>query len=186
MWILLSGLIFLVFLGIAVFNKIVKRKFLVREAYSGIEVQLKRRHELIPNLVEAAKGYMRYEQKVLEEVVVLRSKSLMAQKVHEKGKIETAISQGLKNIFALAEGYPDLKAGSNFLKLHESLVQIEDQLQLARRYYNGAVRDYNTAIGIFPGLIVASLFRFCPLEFFELEYATERKTPEVKISGEEK
>jgi len=181
MWIIILILIFLVFLGIVLFNRIVRSKFLVREAYSGIEVQLKRRHELIPNLVQAAKGYMSYEQKTLEEVVALRSKSLMAQSLNELGKIETNISQGLKNIFALAENYPDLKTSANLLKLHESLVEVEDQLQSARRYYNGAVRDYNTVIESFPGIIAANLFNFKPAEFFELEYSTERKTPEVKI-----
>ncbi len=173
-----------ILLEVLVYNRIVKRKFFVKEAYSGIDVQLKKRHELIPNLVEAAKGYMGYERKVLEEVVNLRAKSSSAAQMNEKGSIESGISQGLKSIFALIENYPDLKANTNLLKLHESLVDIEDQLQMARRYYNGAVRDYNTAIETFPGLIVAGIFGFKPADFFEIEFATERRTPEVNISGQ--
>ncbi len=184
--VLLLCLVVFLFIGFTLYNLIIKNKFLVREAYSGIEVQLKKRHELIPNLVEVAKGYMGYEQKVLKDVVELRSKSDTAQSMNEKGSLESSISQGLKSIFALVENYPDLKANTNLLKLHESLVDVEDQLQSARRYYNGAVRDYNTIIESFPGLIVAGAFGFKPAEFFEIEFATERRNPEVKISGEVK
>jgi len=185
-WTLLLSLGFLLFLGFVLYNRIIKNKFLVREAYSGIEVQLKKRHELIPNLVEVTKGYLGYEQKILKDVVELRSKSDLAQGINEKGSVESGISQGLKSIFALVENYPDLKASHTFLALHGSLVDVEDQLQSARRYYNGAVRDYNTIVESFPGLIVAGAFGFKPAEFFEIEYATERKAPEVNISAQEK
>jgi len=179
MWILLIVLVVLAVWGIAVYNQMVKRRFMVAEAFSGIDVQLKRRHELIPHLVEVTKGYMRHEQKILEEVTALRAKSISTQGVNEKGSIESGISQGLKSVFAVAENYPNLKADGTFLKLHESLVEIEDQLQMARRYYNGAVRDLNTIIQSFPALLLAGLFGFEPEEFFEIEYVTERKTPEV-------
>lgn len=182
-WIVLLGVVALFFLGFTLYNRIIRNKFLVKEAYSGIDVQLKKRHELIPNLVEATKGYAGYEQKVLKDVVELRSKSNLSPNVNEKGSIESGISQGLKTIFALAENYPDLKANTNFLKLHESLVAVEDDLQSARRYYNGAVRDYNTAIESFPGLIIAKAFGFKPAEFFEIEFATERRAPQVNISA---
>lgn len=185
-WILLLGLIVLFLLGLGIYNRIIRNKFLVREAYSGIEVQLKKRYELIPNLVEVARGYMGYEQKVLKDVVELRAKSDTAQGMGEKGSVESGISQGLKTIFALVENYPDLKANTNLLKLHESLVEVEDQLQSARRYYNGAVRDYNTVIESFPGLVVAGILGFKPAEFFEVEFATEREAQEVNISKEVK
>jgi len=181
MWIVLFILGLLFGWAIAVYNQMVKKRFLVREAFSGIDVQLKRRHELIPRLVEVTKGYMRHEQKILEEVTAMRARSVSAQAVNEKGSIESSISQGIKSVFAVAENYPDLKADSTFLQLHQSLVEIEDQLQMARRYYNGAVRDLNTVIQSFPALFLAGPCGFMPEEFFEIEYVTERKSPEIKF-----
>jgi len=166
---------------VVTFNLLVKYKNLLREAWSGIDVQLKRRADLIPNLVEAVKGYKQFERSTLEEVTALRSKSVSAEDIKDKADSENAISHAFKSIFAVAEAYPDLKANKSFLDLHKNLVEIEDQLQMARRYYNGTVRDYNILTQSFPSNIVASGFRFDKAEFFEIEYATERQVPEVKV-----
>ncbi len=181
MGIIVLAIVFIGLAMVAVFNVIVRRKMLVKEASGGIDVQLKKRHDLIPNLVDVTKGYMRYEQGTLTEVVSLRSQATDASSMNERGSTESALSGGLKTLIALAEAYPDLKANNTFAALHASLVDIEDQLQLARRYYNGAVRDYNTVVESFPGLLIASLLGFKPLDFFELEFATERQAPEVKL-----
>ena len=183
MWIVIILLIGVVAAGVVLFNGIVRKKYLVKEAYSGIDVQLKKRHQLIPNLVEVTKGYMGYEQKLLENVTSLRSKAEAAHGALVQGPVESGISSGLKNIIALAENYPGLKANSTFLELHKSLVDVEEQLQFARRYYNGAVRDYNTAIQMFPGVLIASLFHFLPADFFELELATERLASNVELGN---
>ena len=171
----------LVIWSIFTYNLLVKCKNLVREAWSGIDVQLKRRADLIPNLVEAVKGYKQFERKTLEEVTALRSKSVAADGIQNKADSENAISRALKSIFAVVEAYPELKANQSFLDLHKNLVEIEDQLQMARRYYNGTVRDYNILSQSFPSNLIAGSFRFDKAEFFEIEYATERQVPEVKI-----
>jgi len=171
----------LVIWSVFTYNLLVKCKNLVNEAWSGIDVQLKRRADLIPNLVEAVKGYKQFERKTLEEVTALRSKSVSAEGVRDKIESENAITRALKSIFALTEAYPDLKASRSFLDLHKNLVEIEDQLQMARRYYNGAVRDYNILTQSFPSNLIAGSCHFDKAEFFEIEYATERQTPEVKL-----
>jgi len=181
MWIYLVAFIILISTGIFTYNGILKRKFLVKEASAGIDVQLKRRHDLIPRLVDLTKGYMRYEQGVLKDIVELRNKAQGTQSMNEKASLETGISQSLKTIIALVENYPDLKAGNNFIELHKALVDTEDQLQMARRYYNGAVRDYNIAIESFPGVVIASIFIFKPADFFEIEYATIASVPKVDL-----
>ncbi|MDD5680735.1 MAG: LemA family protein [Candidatus Omnitrophica bacterium] len=164
---------------IVMFNRLIQYKMLMQEAWSGIDVQLKRRYDLIPNIVEAVKGYAGHERKVLEEVTSIRSTLLDSANAGEKRNLENKLSVGLKSILALAEAYPDLKANQNFLALQQSLVEVEDQLQMARRYYNGTARNYNTMTGMFPGNIVAKLFNFNQADFFEIEYATERKAPDV-------
>ncbi len=149
------------------FNGLVRQKNLMKEAWSGIDVQLKRRADLVPVLAESVKGYSRHEKNIFEDVASLRT--------------QAEIVKGLKGLLAVAEQYPDLKASQNFLKLQKDLVDIEDNLQYARRYYNGTVRDYNTRVQSFPGVIVAKMFGFQPASFFEIEFATERKTPEVDL-----
>jgi len=166
---------------ILIYNKLVRLRNMVKEGWSGIDVQLKRRSNLIPNLVETVKVYMGHERGLLTEVAELRSQAIRAQKVGEKGQIETALSRTLGNLFAVAEGYPDLKASQNFLELQKELTEIEDQIQMARRYYNGTVRNLNIVIESFPSNIVASMFRFTQAEFFAIEEATERATPQVQI-----
>ena len=164
------------------YNRLVFARNLVREAWSGIDVQLKRRYDLIPNLVETVKGYGTYEQTLLDDIIKLRSKTTGTETLQEKAGAENEISSALRTIFAAAEAYPDLKASRSFLELQKSLIDIEDQLQYARRYYNGTVRDYNTEIESFPGNLLAQLFKFEKEEFFEITLATEREAPEVKIS----
>ncbi len=170
----------LVWVAVA-FNRLIRRRNLMREGWSGIDVQLKRRRDLIPNLVEAVKGYSEHEKAALERIVLLRTQGEQAADVAEASASENALTQQIKSLFALAESYPDLKAGKNFIELQEQLAEVEDQLQMARRYYNGAVRNYNTLAQSFPSNIVARLFGFRRGEFFEIETATDRQVPEVEV-----
>jgi LemA protein len=166
---------------VALYNRFIRGKNLVREAWSGIEVQLKRRHDLIPNLLETVKGYMQYERQLLQDITSLRSKSMSTDNIKEKASAENALSGTLKTLFALAEAYPDLKANQSFLDLQKNLADIEEQIQLARRYYNGTVRDYNILVESFPSVLVARFFGFNLADFFEVESATEREVPTVKF-----
>lgn len=178
-WVIGTIALFLVLYFIALYNRLVKNSNILNEAWSGIDVQLKRRSDLIPNLVEAVRGYSKHEQSVLVEVVEQRNIALRAQGAKDKGQAENALSAGIKNLFALAEAYPDLKASESYLTLQKELVQVEDQIQLARRYYNGAVRLLNNLVQSFPGNIVAKLGGFAQAEYFTLELATERQAPEI-------
>lgn len=163
------------------YNRFIKHKNQVREAWSGIDVQLKRRANLIPNLVETVKGYGRHEREALREVTALRTGSDPGQSVHERAEQESRVSQAVRNLLAVAESYPDLKASQNYLDLQGNLGEIEEQIQLARRYYNGAVRNWNTLVESFPSNLVANFFRFRIAEFFEIELATDRAVPEVRF-----
>jgi LemA protein len=169
-------------IAVFMYNRFVRQQNILNEAWSGIDVQLKRRHDLIPNIVETVKDYAQHEKKVLEEITNLRSRLTEQATVKEKGQIENSFSQALKNIFALAEAYPDLKANQNFIELQRVLADTEEQIQLARRYYNGAARDYNTMVQSFPNNILAKMFNFTKAEFFEIELATEREVPGVKFN----
>ena len=151
---------------------------MVKEAWSGIDVQLKRRFNLIPNLVETVKGYAKHESKVLEELTSTRSGS---QDVNQRGAQEGQISHALANLFAVAEAYPDLKASQNFIDLQGNLDEIENQIQMARRYYNGAVRDLNVLVESFPSNLIARVFNFATAEFFEIELARQRDLPKVEF-----
>lgn len=170
--------------AVMTYNRLVKLRNMVREGWSGIDVQLKRRATLIPRLVETVKGYMGHERNLLSEIADLRSKSLHARKVGEKGEIETALSRSLGSLMAVAEAYPDLKANQNFLELQKELAVIEDQIQMARRYYNGTVRNLNIAVESFPTMIVARFFGFLQTEFFAVDDASDRQAPQVVISGQ--
>ena len=174
-------LLFIVISG-AIYNRFIQLKALLEEAYSGIDVQLKRRHDLIPNIVEAVKGYSQYERKTLENITQLRSQ-LMKASPTERDKMESQLSTGLKGLFAVAENYPDLKANQSFLSLQQQLSEIEDQIQMARRYYNGTVRNNNILVQSFPSSIIAGIFHFQPQKFFEIEYATDRQVPDVKLGS---
>jgi LemA protein len=180
---ILLGLIILGALGgIALYNRLVKNQNLVQEGWSGIDVQLKRRADLIPNLIEAVKGYMGHERQVLERVTELRAQSLKPGSPGEKGRVEGMLSAALGNLFAVAENYPDLKASQNFLELQKSLADIEEQIQLSRRYYNGAARNLNILVESFPSNLVARAFGFNRVEYFELEDAGDRAVPRVSFA----
>ena len=165
-----------------IYNRFIKQKNIVKEAWSGIDVQLKRRYDLIPNLVDTVKGYSGYEKELMQDITELRAKSMQLNSPGEKVKPESDLSGRLKTLLAVAENYPDLKASSSFLNLQQQLTEVEDQIQYARRYYNGAVRDYNTLIQSFPANILASAFGLRQEEFFEITLATERETPQVGLA----
>jgi len=175
------AVILVLIIAIFMYNRLIRSRNILNEAWSGIDVQLKRRHDLIPNIIETVKGYVKHERKVLEEITNLRSRLANPATVQEKGQLENSFSQALKSIFALAEAYPDLKANQNFIELQHTLADAEEQIQLARRYYNGAARDYNTMVQSFPGNLMARMFGFSKAEFFEIELATERDVPGVKF-----
>ena len=168
------------------YNGFVRLRALLREAWSGIDVQLKRRNDLVPALVETVKGYTRHERGLFEKVAEMRSRCAGAGGVRQRGAAENALSKVLKNLFAVAESYPDLKASVNYLQLQKDLTEVEDRIQMARRYYNGTVRNYNIRVESFPSMLVARLFGFRRADFFEIEFATERKAPEVGFAEEEK
>ena len=167
---------------VSVYNGLVRRKNVVREAWSGIDVQLKRRADLIPNLVETVKGYASHERGTFDELTKLRSQT-GTQDIAERAQTEAAITAAIGKVMAVAEAYPDLKASSNFQQLQGNLNNIEDQLQLARRYYNGTVRDYNVAIQQFPSSIVASSGGFTAQPFFQIDNAADRDVPKVSFGG---
>ena len=166
---------------IIIYNLFIRDKNLIKEAWSGIDVQLKRRHNLIPNLVASVRGYSKHERDLFEEITEKRAKSTKIENVKEKAAVEADLSGMIKNLFVVVEEYPDLKASQNFLDLQNQLVEIEDQLQYSRRYYNGRVRNYNIRVESFPSNIIAGTFDFKQEEFFEITLATERKTPEVQV-----
>lgn len=166
---------------IITYNLFVRDKNLIKEAWSGIDVQLKRRHNLIPNLVTSVKGYSKHEKNLLEEITRKRSEAVKIETIKDKAPAESDLSGMLKNLFVAVENYPDLKASTNFLDLQNQLVEIEDQLQYARRYYNGAVRNYNIRVESFPSNFIAGLFDFNQENYFEISLATEKQTPKVNL-----
>ena len=165
---------------VVIFNRLVGDRNRVAQSWSDVDVQLQRRHELIPGLVEVVKGYAGYEQALLTSLADLRSRGAEA-KPAIRGDLEQSVHEGVHRLFALVEAYPDLKASENFRKLHEDLVDTENQIQYARRYYNGAVNLYNNRIGRFPDLIVARQFSFEPAQFFQLDDDSKAAAPEVAL-----
>lgn len=155
--------------AIAIYNGLIVLKNRVDEAWSDIDVQLKRRYDLIPNLVNTVKGYAAHEKEVFEKVTEARSRAMNAENTADKVEAENALSGTLKSLFALAENYPDLKANQNFLELQRELTDTEDKIQASRRFYNGNVRDFNTKIEVFPNNIFAKMLNFVKREFFEAE-----------------
>jgi LemA protein len=182
-YILFGLVVLLLGFGVVIYNRLVRNQNLVQEAWSGIDVQLKRRADLIPNLLEAVKGYMGHERGVLEQVTELRAKSQEAGSVGEKARAEGMLGAALGNLLAVAENYPDLKASQNFLELQRSLADIEEQLQLARRYYNGAARNLNILISSFPSNFIAQKFQFQPAEYYEIDTPQDREVPKVSFPG---
>lgn len=180
-WILLIIIAVLVVIVISMYNRLVKLKIRTDEAWSDIDVQLKRRYDLIPNLVETVKGYAKHEKQVFEDVTKARSEALNAQNIKTKLKAENQISEALKSIFAVAEAYPDLKANQNFSQLQTDLTDTEDKIQASRRFYNANVRDLNISIQSFPTNIIANMFKFEKRDLFELEDAAAKEPVKVKF-----
>jgi len=178
-WLFILVLLALLLWGMVTYNRLVKLRNQVSEAWAGIDVQLQLRYELVPNLLAAVTGYMQHESSVLERVSRLRSEPGMP--LQQRAGEESNLSQSIVQLFALAEAYPDLKASETFQQLHSSLVNIEDQLQFARRYYNGSVRDNNNFIESFPSLLIARVFGFRLAEFFEIELVSQRQVPAVEL-----
>ena len=167
MYIIIIVILVAVIFAIYLSNSLVSLRNKVKEAWADIETQLKRRYDLIPNLVEIVKGYAGHEKSTLEKVTELRTKAIQAQSLEEKAETENMLSETLKSLFAVAENYPDLKANQNFLNLQVTLKEIEEHLQLSRRYYNGTVRDYNTKLEVFPNNLLSKQFKFDKSEFFQ-------------------
>ena len=165
----------------ATYNSLIRGRNQVKEAWSDIDVQLKRRYNLIPNLVETVKGYATHEKEVFQKVTEARSQAMGAQGAAEKAKAENMLTSTLKSLFAVAENYPQLRASENFSKLQDELSDTENKIQASRRFYNGNVRDFNTRMQTFPTNMIAGMFGFKAQEFFEIEGEEERKTPQVKF-----
>jgi LemA protein len=180
MWIALGVLAVIVFWLVAVYNGLVKSRNRTDEAWSDIDVQLKRRYNLIPNLVETVKGYAKHERELFEKVTKARTAAMGAQSIEEHGQAENMLAGALKSLFAVAENYPDLKANQNFLELQRELSDTENKIQAARRFYNSNVRDFNIKIQKFPNTLVAGTLGFKNRDFFELEEEAAREP--VKIS----
>jgi LemA protein len=183
--IITAVLLLILVVGVGIYNRLVRGRNRVSNAWSDIDVQLQRRHDLVPRLVTAVKQYAQYEKATLEAVTVLRTEAMQTAEVRAKGKLEEKLSAGLGRIIALAENYPDLKANKNFLKLQNELVETENYLQFARRYYNGAVRDYNTLTETVPNNVVAGWFNFRPKEFFQKTSDEAANVPLVDLGGVE-
>jgi LemA protein len=181
LWIILGIIAIIIIWIIWAYNSLITFKIRVKEAWSDIDVQLKRRYNLIPNLVETVKGYASHEKEVFEKVTQARVKAMETQGITEKAEAENMLSNTLKSLFAVAENYPTLRASENFAKLQDELSDTENKIQAARRFYNGNVRDYNTKIQIFPVNIIASSFNFKIENFFELENEKEKENVEVKF-----
>lgn len=181
LWIILIVVGVLIVWLIAIYNALITLKNRVDEAWSDIDVQLKRRYDLIPNLVETVKGYATHERELFEKVTEARARAMGASGAKEKAEAENMLSQTLKSLFAVAENYPQLRASENFAKLQDELADTENKIQAARRFYNGNVRDFNIKIQVFPNNVINSLLNFKPREFFGIENETEREAVKVKF-----
>lgn len=181
-WIVSAVAALIVIFVILIFNRLIRGRNLVREGWSGIDVQLRRRSDLIPNLVEIVKGYASHEHTLFEDIAAKRTSAMAAGGVSAKGAAEQALQGSLGRLFAVAEAYPDLKANQNFLALQNQMSELEDQLQMARRYYNGTVRDYNIGIQTFPDMLIARMFGFHEENFFQID-AASAAAPNVSFPG---
>ncbi len=180
---ILIVIVLIVLWAIVSYNRLITMVNRAKEAWADIDVQLKRRYDLIPNLVSTVKGYATHESTAFEKVTQARAAAMGAGSLADKGQAETTLAGALKSVFAIAEAYPELKANQNFLSLQNDLKDTEDKIQAARRFYNGNVRDLNTTIQIFPGNIIAGVFRFAAMEFFQLDASetAARQPVEVKF-----
>ncbi len=166
--------------AILAYNRLVARRNHALEAWSGIDVQLKRRHDLLPKLVDAVKAYTRYEEQALQDITRLRSAT--PSTVSGRSQAENGLTTALRQLFALAEAYPDLKASSGYLDLQRQISETEEQIQYSRRYYNGTVRELNILVESFPGNLVARLFGYRLMDYFEIELATQRESPDLNLA----
>ena len=171
----------LVFFVIATYNALVKQRQLTRNSWSQIDVQLKRRYDLIPNLVETAKGYMKHERETLEAVIKARQTAIDAGSIADQGRAENMLTASLRQLFAVAENYPDLKANQNMLQVQEELTSTENRIGFARQHYNDSVATYNVKVESFPANLIAGMFGFKMAEYFELEDASERQPVKVQF-----
>ena len=174
-----AALIALVAWGIVGYNRLIADANRIHAAWSDIDIQLKRRHDLIPRLAEAVKSYASYEHETLEDITSLRHKSKLSQRISEVGEVESDLGAKVNQVMAVMEAYPDLKADKSFTSLQHNLTDVEDHIQYARRHYNGAVRVFNTRLGVFPDLFLARVFRFRAKEYFQLEEDEERETAKI-------
>lgn len=179
MWILVGIILLIAIFLWSTYNGLITAKVRINEALSQIDVQLKRRSDLIPNLVETVKGYVKHEKEVLEEVTKARTSLMKASGIEAKAKANNQLAEGLKSLFAVAENYPNLKANENFMSLQEELADTENKVAYARQFYNSTVMDYNTKLQVFPTNIFGGMLHFSPAEFFA---ATDEEKKEVKIS----
>ena len=182
LWLILAVVAVAILYAIVVFNRLVRTRQMANEAWSGIDVQLKRRSDLVPNLVEAVKGYAGHERSVLEDVTASRgaARAVPANDVAARAQAEGALSAAIGRLFALAESYPDLKASGNFLTLQQQLSDLENELQMARRYYNGTVRNLNVLVQSLPSSLIAGLSGFTQRDYFEIADA-DRAVPQVDL-----
>jgi LemA protein len=182
---ILLGLLFVVLLvflyGVVIYNKLTKLRILCEEGWSAIDVFLKKRYDLIPNLVETVKGYATHEKETFENVTRARNQAASATGVKNQEAAENQLNQAMMNLYAVAEQYPELKANSNFMQLSGELTNIEGEIERSRRYYNGTVREYNTTVDMFPSNIVASRFSFFKKEFFEITQLEQKEAPKVSF-----
>ena len=181
LWVILGLLVVLIVVGVSLYNGLVRLRVRADEAWSDIDTQLKRRHDLIPNLVETVKGYAAHERAVFEKVTEARSRAMAATTPAQSAQAEGLLGVALRGLYAVAEAYPELKANESFMSLQQSLSQTEDAVSGSRRGYNTVVRDLNTRIETVPSSIVAGLFGFKPREFFEVQDAAERAAPQVRF-----
>ena len=180
-YIILAIVVIAIHWAVIAFNGLVRSKNRAQESWADIDVQLKRRYDLIPNLVETVKGYAAHESSAFENVTKARAAAMGATGLADKGAAENQLAGALKSVFAIAEAYPDLKANQNFLSLQNELTDTEDKVQAARRFYNGNVRDFNTAIQVFPGSLIAGTFHFSTMEFFQLDAADAAAKEPVQV-----
>lgn len=166
---------------VAIYNGLVQKRIRCREAWSQIDVQLKRRYDLIPNLVETVKGYASHEKETLERVIQARNQAIAAQGVQQQAQAENVLTGALRQLFALSESYPNLKANENFAQLQEELTSTENKIAFSRQHYNDSVAVYNTARETFPSNIIASIFNFAKQDYFELQEPEAREAPKVKF-----
>ncbi|MRM82343.1 LemA family protein [Riemerella anatipestifer] len=178
--VILVVVVLVVFVVISIYNGLVRKRANVQEAWSSVDVFLKKRNDLIPNLVETVKGYALHESSTLQKVIEARQLSTSASSPTEQIKAEKTMQNAMMNLFAVAENYPDLEANTNFIALQQDLNSMEDDIEMARRYYNGMVKENNIAVESFPSNIIANMFKFSKSEFFEIENKVERES--VKVS----